>query len=102
MGKKETTEKKTVIHDEILDQAPADFKPEDELVNIHIQAKRLSDTEIKSSIKVQMHCHENFVEDVFTQMLKGDSVLCDIMKRAIINVKFEELLENKLTVKGEA
>jgi len=100
MGKTET--KKTVIHDEVLHETPADFKPEDEMVDIHIQANRLSDTEINSSLKVQMHCHETFVIDVFTELLKGDQALYDIIKTALVNVKLEQLLEDKLVKRGEA
>lgn len=100
MGK--TEEKKTVIRDEILDHAPEDFKPEDEMLDIHIEARRISETETKSSVKVHMHCHENFVEDIFVEMLKGDPVLCEVIARALVSVKLETMLENKLTIKGQA
>ena len=100
MGK--TERKKTVIHDEVMHEAPADFKPEDEMVDIHIQANRLSDTNVSSSLKVQMHCHETFVIDVFTELLKGDQALYDIIKTALVNVKLEKMLEDKLVTRGEA
>ena len=100
MGK--TERKKTVIRDEVLNETPEDFNPADEMLDIHIQANRVSDTEVRSSLKVQMHCHEGFAIDMFTELFKSDKALYEIVKRALVNVKLEQMLEDKLTLRGEA